>query len=247
MEAANNAPSTSKVTIQCTDPDNLLETFEGRLSTRTPLRNLHWKSSTRPLRSIPSLNISLVRKETAQNATQSGARRHQIPGLRETPYVKLYLLRCDDKESYKESARKEIKQWIKENTMEKESKTTLRNQEHHDAYEWMIIHVVIPGTTAASQPKSSKHISLETSDSTDSVNSKSKWTGKSTSTIFDKLRADFNSSKSPLPRVAQVRITEKGKPPVALSPCGSGRAMAGPSGQLESCHPQVFRHSRFGV
>ena len=102
--------------------------------------------------------------------------------------------------------------------MEKESKTTLRNQEHHDAYEWMILHVVIPGTTAASQPKSSRHISLETSDSTDSVNSKSKWPGKSTSTIFDKLRADFNSSKSPLPRVAQVRITEQGKPQGALSP-----------------------------
>ncbi len=216
MEAATTAPSTSKVTIQCTDPDHLLAAFEARLSTQTPLRNLHWKSPTRPLRSIPSLNISLVRKEIAQNGAQSGARRHQIPGLRETPYLKLYLLRCDDKDSYKESARKEIKHWIKENTLEKESKTALRNQEHHDAYEWMIIHVVIPGTAAASQPKSSKHISLGTTDSTDSVNSKSKWTGKSTSTIFDKLRADFNSPKSPIPRVAQVRITEQEKPSGSL-------------------------------
>ena len=218
MEAANTSPSTSKVIIQCTDPDNLLESFDARLSTRTPLEKLHWKSPTRPLRSIPSLNISLVRKEPTQNGAQTGARRHQIPGLRETPYLKLYLLRCDDRESYKESARKEIKQWIKENTLEKESKSSLRNQEHHDAYEWMIVHVVVPGTPAASQPKSSKHISLETTDSTDSVNSKSKWTGKSSSTIYDKLRADFSSSKVPIPRVAQVRLTEQGKPPGVLPP-----------------------------
>jgi trafficking protein particle complex subunit 10 len=218
MDAANTSPSTSKVIIQYTDPDNLLEPFETRFSNWTPLRSLHWKSPTRPLRSIPSLNVSLVRKDPAQNGVQSGIRRHQIPGLRETPYLKLYLLRCDDKESYKESARKDIKQWIKENTLEKESKTTLRNQEHHDAYEWMIVHVVVPGTAAATQPKSSKHISLEATDSTDSVNSKSKWTGKSSSTIYDKLRADFNSSKTSLSRVAQVRLTEQGKPQGALSP-----------------------------
>ena len=219
MEAANTTPSTSKVIIQCTDPDNLLEPFESRLSGWTPLRNLHWKSPTRPLRSIPSLSVSLVRKVPTQNGATAGTRRHQIPGLRETPYLKLYLLRCDDKEGYKESARKEIKQWIKENTLEKESKSVLRNQEHHDAYEWMIIHVVVPGTAAATQAKSSKHISLEMTESTDSVNStsKSKWPGKSTSTIFDKLRADFNSSKSAIPRVAQVRLTEQGKPPGALS------------------------------
>ena len=51
-----------------------------------------------------------------------------------------------------------------------------------------------------------------------SDNSKSKWTGKSSSTIFDKLRADFSSSKTVVNRVAQVRITETGKPSGALSP-----------------------------
>lgn len=218
METANAAPSTSKVIIQCTDPDNLLETFESRLSNRIPLRNLHWKSPTRPLRSIPSINVSLVRKDASQNGTQSGARRHQIPGLRETPYLKLYLLRCDDKETYKESARKEIKQWVKDNTLEKESKGLLRNHELHDAFEWMVVHVVMPNTVAASQPKSSKHISVDATESTDSVNSKSKWTGKSPSTIFDKLRADFDSSKSSVPRVSQVRLTEQGKPQGALLP-----------------------------
>jgi trafficking protein particle complex subunit 10 len=215
---ASSTPSTSKVILQCTDPSNLLEDFESRLTIRTPLKNLHWKSPSRPLRSIPSLNISLVRKDAAQNGAESTIRRHQIPGLRETPYVKLYLLRCDDKEIYKETARKEIKQWIRENTFEKEKKSALKNHEHHDAFEWMIVHVVISGTAAANQPASSKHISLNDTESTDSINSKSKWTGKSTSTIYDKLRADFSSSKSAIPRVAQVRLQEPGKPPGALAP-----------------------------
>lgn len=216
MEAA--VPSSSKVILQCTDPSGLLDQFQAALEPRTPLKNLHWKSPSRPLRSIPSLNVSLVRKEASPSGAQSNARRHQIPGLRETPYVKLYLLRCDDKEAYKETARKEIKQWIKDNTLEKESKSSLKNHEHHDAFEWMIVHVVVPGTQAASQPQSSKHISVQDTESTDSVNSKSKWTGKSSSTIHDKLRADFSSSKLPIPRVAQVRLTDPAKPPGALGP-----------------------------
>ena len=217
MEAAPTS-SSSKVIIQCTDPSNVFDAFQERLEPRAPLKNLHWKSPLRPLRSIPSLNISLTLNETSQKITHPNARRHQIPGLRETPYVKLYLLRCDDKETYKETARKDVKQWIRENTFEKESKSALKNQEHHDAFEWMIVHVVLPGTQASSQPQSSKHISLNDTESTDSVNSKSKWTGKSTSTIHDKLRADFSSSKLPIPRIAQVRILDPAKPPGALGP-----------------------------
>ncbi|RMZ91692.1 hypothetical protein DV736_g1052, partial [Chaetothyriales sp. CBS 134916] len=209
MEAAGTP--TSKVTVQCTDPSNLLGIFKSRFDTRTPLKNLHWKSSSRPLRSIPSLKVSLFQNDNLHNGSTPASRRHQIPGLRDTPYVKLYLLRCDDKDTYRESIRKDIKQWIKDNTLEKESKSALRNQEYHDAYEWMIVHVVLPNTPAASQPKSSKHISLDASESTDSLNSKSKWTGKSQSTIYDKLRADFSSSKSSVSRVAQVRITEPGR------------------------------------
>jgi trafficking protein particle complex subunit 10 len=221
MEAASIVPATSsssKVILQCTDPANVFDSFQSLLEPRTPLKNLHWKSPSRPLRSIPTLNVTLSKKESTANGLHAGGRRHQIPGLRETPYLKLYLLRCDDKETYKETARKEIKQWIKDNTFEKESKSTLRNQEHHDAFEWMVVHVVVPGTAAAAQPVSSKHLSLNDTESTDSLNSKSKWTGKSTSTIYDKLRADFSSSKLSSPRVAQVRLTDSAKPSGALAP-----------------------------
>ncbi|KAL6251725.1 hypothetical protein RBB50_001935 [Rhinocladiella similis] len=208
--------ASSKVIVQCVDPHNLYDSLEPRISQRSPLRNLHWKSPTRPLRSIPALNITLSREDQSAG-TASNIRRHQIPGLRETPYVKLYLLRCDDKETYKEKAKKEVRQWVKSQTSAGDGKSS-KNQEDHDAFEWLIVHVVLANTPAASQPRSSKHISLETTESTDSVNSKSKWSGKSSSTIFDKLRADFSGSKSAIDRVAQVRLLnphDKGTP---LSP-----------------------------
>ncbi|OAP57908.1 hypothetical protein AYL99_08646 [Fonsecaea erecta] len=209
-------PPNSKVIVQCVDPHNLFDRFEPRLSARSPLRNLHWKAPNRPLRSISNLNISLTREDQSAGA-QANVRRHQIPGLRETPYVKLYLLRCDDKEIYKEKVRKEVRQWVKTQTPPGDGKSSSKSQEDHDAFEWLIVHVVLPNTPAASQPKSSKHISLEASESTDSVNSKTKWSGKSPSTIFDKLRADFSSSKSSISRVAQVRLLEPGDKSTALT------------------------------
>lgn len=218
MDAANISPSNSKVIIQCTDPSNVFESLEPRLSAKSPLRNLHWKSPTRPLRSIPNLNISVTR-EDKPGASLHNVRRHQIPGLRETPYVKLYLLRCDDKERYKESARKDLRQWIKSNTPPSDSKSSTKANENYDAFEWLIVHVVLPNTPAASQPRSSKNIPLGATDSTDSVNSKSAWTGKSHSTILDKLKADFNSSsKSGFNRVTQVRLLDSGDKPSPLSP-----------------------------
>ncbi|KAK5045083.1 hypothetical protein LTR84_010231 [Exophiala bonariae] len=219
MDGADTTPSNSKVILQCTDPNNLFDSLEPRLSARGPLKNLHWKSPNRPLRSIPTLNISLNREQLT-NGSGSSVRRHQIPGLRETPYVKLYLLRCDDKETYKERARKDVRQWVKTVSQPGESKSASKTQESHDAFEWLIVHVVLPNTPAANQPRSSKHITLENAESTDSLNSKSKWSGKSSSTIFDKLRADFSSSSksSSINRVAQVRLLEPNEKSTVLTP-----------------------------
>lgn len=219
MEAADGPVNNAKVIVQFTDPSNLFSDVAPLLQNRLPLGNLHWKSPTRPLRSIEELEVSLDREAEQTAGSGSATRRHQIPGLRQTPFVKVLLLRCDDKERYKESVRKEVKDWVKGLGFSTSGKGTTSKQERHDAYEYLILHVVVPGTPAAAQPKSSKHISAEATESTDSVNSKSKWTGKSTSTIFDKLRADFSSSsKTPFERVAQIRLLDPGKPSTALSP-----------------------------
>ena len=131
-------------------------------------------------------------------------RRHQIPGLRRTPYLKLLLVRCDDNETYKSTVKAEIKDWVKNNTPQ--SKPASKS-ENHDAFEWLIIHVVIPNTTAATQPRLTGAKAPDTSsDTATAKSSASRWRGGS-STLYEKLRSDFNSSsKSGVDRIRQIRI-----------------------------------------
>lgn len=219
MEAGDGPINNAKVIVQFTDPSNLFDDVAPLLQNRLPLGNLHWKPATRPLRSIEELDVSLDCEVKQDADGANSTRRHQIPGLRQTPFVRVLLLRCDDKDKYKETVRKEVKEWVKGLGFSTSGKGSANRQERHDAYEYLILHVVLPGTPAAAQPKSSKHISAEATESTDSVNSKSKWTGKGASTIFDKLRADFSSSsKAPFERVAQIRLLDSSKPSTALSP-----------------------------
>ena len=188
------------------DPSDLFTTLKPRLLDHLPLRNLHWKSSNRPLRSIDTLHVDLIRD--GHDSTSGSERRHQIPGLRETPYVKIYLLRCDDNEAYKATCRKQIRDWIKSSGQPGESKKGLSNSENHDAWEWLIVHVIVPDTPAAAQVRASKDAQLGATDSSESIANKSKWTGKGSAPVLEKLRADFNSSsKSSIDRVAQVRIS----------------------------------------
>lgn len=207
---------------------------------RLPLRNLHWKAPTRPLRSIDSLHVDLVpSKESARlsgtsdsglTPTQGGSaaptrtteeilrppvkekqRRHQIPGLRQTPYLKVYLLRCDDSDTYKSTARKQVRDWVKEHTPPSQSSSSTSTLENHDAFEWMILHVVMPDTPAASQPRGSSG-----SATGEKEKSGSRW-ARGTTTLLEKLRADFNiSSKSAPDRVSQVRLPKERVPPHML-------------------------------
>ncbi|KAL2114887.1 hypothetical protein VTJ04DRAFT_10550 [Mycothermus thermophilus] len=128
-------------------------------------------------------------------------RRHQIPGLRRTPYLKLLLVRCDDNETYKSTTRAEIREWIKANTAASQGGPG-SHSENHDAFEWLLIHVVLPNSTAATQPRVSKSSGQDSTDSKSAV----RWRGGS-STLLEKMRADFNgSSKGAVDRVRQIRI-----------------------------------------
>ncbi|KAL2886140.1 Trafficking protein particle complex II-specificsubunit 130 -like protein [Ceratocystis lukuohia] len=132
------------------------------------------------------------------------ARRHQIPGLRRTSYLKILFVRCDDNDVYKEKVRSEIKEWLKAHTpKDLDGKRKLSKQEGHDAFEWLVVHVVLPNTVAATQPRT-------TSKTGDSVNVENKttvkWRGGS-STLLEKLRTDFNPGGKLVPdRIAQLRI-----------------------------------------
>ncbi|KAL9010230.1 MAG: hypothetical protein Q9173_004815, partial [Seirophora scorigena] len=122
-------------------------------------------------------------------------RRHQIPGLRQTPYLKLFFLRCSDLDSYRAIHRGRIRAWVKDNTPPSQSTAGVNTQEFHDAFEWLIVHVVLPddGRSTSSASNASR------SDSRDGH--------RTSSVVTDKVRADFNgNSKTALDRVAHVRV-----------------------------------------
>lgn len=251
------ASSSSKVTVEYFDPDNVYPLLSPGLLPRLPLRNLHWESHAGPLRSISSLHVDLIKHnpDSGLNAPsvplnsstsdlsrvrsadsgvsaddgfrtqaigQAGVdkpptlyrssttnsavkvRRHQIPGLRQTPYLKILFLRCDDNDTYKSHGRKQVREWIKEHTPSSASKST--SQENHDNFEYLIVHVIVPNTAAATQPRTSGK-NADGSSGSASEKSTALWRGGGSSTILEKLRADFNgSTKSGVDRIAQIRI-----------------------------------------
>ncbi|KAJ5480319.1 hypothetical protein N7530_005828 [Penicillium desertorum] len=193
--------ASSNVTVEYTDPSGLFPLIQPIIESKLPLKNLHWKSPTRPVRSIESLRIGFTpAQESNERKSSSDAvhgavahRRHQIPGLRQTPYLKVYLLRCDDNETYKATARRNVREWIKANALSQSSQSATTSQEKHDAFEWLILHVVPDGDAAdkAATPTS-------------------KW-GRGSTTVLEKAKADFNgSSKSAVDRVAQLRLPKQG-------------------------------------
>lgn len=137
-------------------------------------------------------------------------RRHQIPGLRNTPYLKVYILRCDDNESYKSTQRKLLREWVS-------THATVDGADNHDAHEWLILHVVLPGTPAAQQPRSSSSAS--------NVTGTSRWM-KGSQTLLDKIRSDFNGSSAKVDRVAQIRIAPSHPDLQTLSPPVASTAAA---------------------
>lgn len=216
--------------VEYHDPSNVFSLIQEDLTARLPLRNLHWKAPTRPLRSIDSLHVDLVpSSESAQDASVEKERRHQIPGLRRTPYLKVYLLRCDDSEAYKGTARKQLREWIKDHTPPAQS-SSANPQENHDAYEWMIVHVVLPDTPAASQPRGSGSAAAGDKEKTGATSVFK----RTSTTILEKIRADFNiASKTAPDRVAQIRLKKERMPPQMLPAAGSVTSPAAPETQQE--------------
>ena len=198
--------------MQYTDSSALCSSFSPELRHRLPLHDLHWKSASRPVRTIATLNLTLIPDEEPLDAQYSGIvskgesprkeRRHQIPGLRQTPYLKLYLLQCSDVDNYRANSRKLLRDWVKDHTLPSQSSTSLNKQENHDAFEWLIVHLLpVSIDGAASRPPSVARTESEKKQSS------SRWPSRSSSSVIEKIRADFNgTSKIAVDRVAQVEV-----------------------------------------
>ncbi|ORY66552.1 trafficking protein particle complex subunit 10 [Pseudomassariella vexata] len=189
------------LTAGSTDPRTILSPDPFPALQRTNSSNARDDGFQTQIGSV-TLTDAADKHAAAGQKNSTPARRHQIPGLRRTPYLKVLFVRCDDNDSYKASVRQEIRDWVKANTRASGAKKA-NTAENHDAFEWLILHVVIPNTVAATQPR--------VTGKTDAASEKSsavpaRWrTGSST--LLEKLRSDFNSSsKGGVDRVAQIRI-----------------------------------------
>ena len=198
--------------MEYTDPSGISSSFSPELRHRLPLRHLHWKSTSRPVRTIDTLNVTLIPGKEPLDFKDSGSvskgesprkeRRHQIPGLRQTPYLKIYLLRCSDVDSYRATSRKLLRDWVKDHTPPSQSSTSLNKQENHDAFEWLIVHL-LPAAAEGATPTPSGIARTES----EKKQSSSRWPSRSSSSVIEKIRADFNgTSKNTVDRVAQVEV-----------------------------------------
>lgn len=196
------------------DPSGIFSSLSPELRHRLPLRHLHWKSTSRPVRTIDSLYVTLTADEEPLHANDNGPapkgesprkeRRHQIPGLRQTPYLKIYLLQCSDVDTYRASSRKQLRDWVKDHTPPSQSGSSVNVQENHDAFEWLIIQVLPPSADVDTSRPSSVHRT-----ESDKRPSSSRWPSRSSSSVIEKIRADFNgTSKIAVDRVAQVQVAK---------------------------------------
>ncbi|GAO49960.1 hypothetical protein G7K_4095-t1 [Saitoella complicata NRRL Y-17804] len=158
------------------DPSNLWPSISPQLRRRLPLRNLHWKSANRPLRSIQTLDVALL----PYTSSSIDEQQHQIAGvgLLDKPYLNIFLVQCEDNDVYRSTVRTSIRNWLN-------GVLAKKNQE------WLIVHVVPNAieslATTKSPPSSGALLRIKGS-------------------VYDKIRADFNSSKKD--RCIQLRLSQ---------------------------------------
>ncbi|KAF8578950.1 hypothetical protein K439DRAFT_1360730 [Ramaria rubella] len=102
------------------------------ISAQFPLRDVVWKSSSRPaVRTIQALDLNLVGLDTIRDEHAS-----QIPQtLLDKPFLNMYIVTCDDADVYKNTVRKQIKDWH----------VTVSQRKNQD---WLILLVVRPDSRA---------------------------------------------------------------------------------------------------
>ncbi|BFZ65031.1 hypothetical protein YB2330_006194 [Saitoella coloradoensis] len=175
MSSQQSPPN--KVVVTYYDPSNLWPSISPQLRQRLPLRNLHWKSTNRPLRSIQTLDVALLPYTSSSIDDQQ----HQIAGvgLLDKPYLNIFLVQCEDNDVYRSTVRTSIRNWLN-------GVLAKKNQE------WLIVHVVpnaIESLAMTKSPPSTGAALLRIKGS-----------------VYDKIRADFNSSKKD--RCVQLRLSQ---------------------------------------
>ncbi|CCJ30754.1 unnamed protein product [Pneumocystis jirovecii] len=153
--------SSTKPTIIYNDNFDLWPLISPILQNYLPLRNLHWKYNNRSLKSIHYLDVDIK----PYNHINSGEKPHQLLSLLDMPYLNMFLVKCDDIDTYRSYIRAMIRKWHNSVLMKK-------NQE------WLIIHVTFQSDSLSITRNTtpSKFLTIKTS-------------------VYDKIKADFNVPK----------------------------------------------------
>ncbi|KAK7207419.1 trafficking protein particle complex subunit 10 [Myxozyma melibiosi] len=133
--------SSRSVSIAYYDPFGVAPHVIRDIQSRLPLRNLHWNHPPRPLRTIATLSVNLY-EDTLADGPQ--APQHQIPGLLDTPYMRIILVKCEDNDTYRASVRKIIREWF-----------TSKVASQRDSTEWMLFFFDPHSATGTSSAASS--------------------------------------------------------------------------------------------
>ena len=122
--------SARKAVVTYYDPYGVWDSVKPELDGHLPLRNLHWASTNRPVRTISTLQISFAPFREIDDPPTSPP----MSSLSDKPYVNIILVKCDDNDAYRASVRKTVRDWL---TIAQ----VRRNQE------WLIVYVMpVSGT-----------------------------------------------------------------------------------------------------
>lgn len=145
-----------------------------------------------------------IKSEESKEEDARHARRHQIPGLRQSPYLRIYFLKCDDIDTYRATSRRDVREWINGHTPEAHKSSTANKKDNHDAFEWLIVQVVDKATERSGTPEPSSDSKKD--GASKRFSTLSRMSSRSTSaSVIEKARSDFNgTSKNAVGRVVQI-------------------------------------------
>ncbi|KAG4304579.1 hypothetical protein PORY_001972 [Pneumocystis oryctolagi] len=139
--------TSTKLTIIYNDNFDLWPLISPILQKYLPLRNLHWKYNNRSFKSIHYLDVD-IKPYTQINSDEKP---HQLLSFLDMPYLNLFLVKCDDIETYRNQVRPMIRMWYS-------SVLAKKNQE------WLIIHVILQSDSlSVNKNTSSKFLTIKTS------------------------------------------------------------------------------------
>ncbi|KAG5519905.1 hypothetical protein PMAC_000182 [Pneumocystis sp. 'macacae'] len=153
--------TSTKLTIIYNDNFDLWPSISPILQNYLPLRNLHWKYNNRSFKSIHYLDVDIK----PYTHISSDEKPHQLLSLLDMPYLNIFLVKCDDIDTYRNYIRSMIRRWHSSVLMKK-------------SQEWLIVYVTFQSNllSITKNTTPSKFLTIKTS-------------------VYDKIKADFNVPK----------------------------------------------------